>query len=126
MDKHAEGLEFELAYAYNATEQYEKAVSILRVAIENNPNYYFFYRELGYALIRLNKIEEAEETYLIGIKMSDDKFQQSEMAVNMAQAYFNLKNKEKFKEWAKLTKKYADKNSQYVKYIKHWEKEIDN
>lgn len=126
IDKHANRLEFEIAYAYNATEQFDKAVNVLRAAIENNSNYYFYYRELGFALNKLNKIEEAEQTYLKGIKMSDDKFQKSEMAVNMAQTYFNIKNKKKFKEWAKLTKKHADKDSEYLKYIKYWETKINN
>lgn len=126
IDKHADGLEFELAFAYNATEQYDKAVDILEAAIDNNPDYYFYYRELGYALISLNNIKEAEQIYLKGIKMSGDNFQKSEMAINMAQAYFNLQNKEKFNEWAKLTKKYTDKDSDYLKYIEYWEKENNN
>jgi tetratricopeptide (TPR) repeat protein len=125
IDKHADRLEFELAYAYNATKQYDKAVSVLKSAIENNPKNYFFYRELGFAFKGLTKIEEAEQTYLKGIEMSDDNFQKSEMAVNMAQAYFELNDKKKFKKWAKLTKKYAKKDSDYLRYIKYWEKEIN-
>lgn len=48
------------------------------------------------------------------------------MAINMAQTYFHLKNRKKFDEWAKLTKKYSKKNSQYSKYIDMFEKEWDN
>ena len=66
-------------------------------------------------------IDEAEKVYRKGIKISDDDFQKSEMAVNMAQSYFELRNKEKFDEWAKLTRKYAEKDSRYTKFIDHFE-----
>ncbi len=125
ISKHAEQLEFELAFAYNATKRFEKAEEILRLAIESDPNNLFYYRELGYSLIGQNKFEEAEMIYLKGIKLSNDKFQQSEMAVNMAQVYFKQKDKRKFREWAKLTKKYADKDSDYLMYINYWEKEMN-
>ncbi|RRO16547.1 tetratricopeptide repeat protein [Flavobacteriaceae bacterium 14752] len=121
IDPHFDGLEFELSYAYNHLGQYEKAIPILEKAIENNPENYYFYRELGFSYVNLNKIDEAEKTYRKGIKMSDNDFEKSEMAVNMAQAYFKLKNKKKFDEWAELTRKYAKENSQYVQYIDHFE-----
>ncbi|WP_299887158.1 tetratricopeptide repeat protein [uncultured Lacinutrix sp.] len=121
IEPHFDGLEFELSFAYNHLGQYENAIPILEKAIENNPKNFYFYRELGYSYANLNKIQEAEKTYHKGIKMSDNDFEKSEMAVNMAQAYFKLKNKEKFHEWAKLTKKYAKENSRYVQYIEYFE-----
>ena len=121
MDPHFDGLEFELSYAYNHLGKFEKAISILEKAIENNPNNFYFYRELGFSYGNLNKIDEAEKTYRKGISMTDNDFEKSEMAVNMAQAYFRLKNREKFDEWAELTRKYAKENSQYVQYINHFE-----
>ena len=102
--------------------QFEKAIPVLEKAIKNNPKNYYFYRELGYSYLGLNNIDEAEKTYRKGIKMSDNDFEKSEMSVNMAQAYFKLKNKKKFNEWAELTRKYAKENSQYVQYIDHFEK----
>ncbi len=65
----------------------------------------------------MNRIEKAEKTYRKGIKMSNNNFEKSEMAINMAQSYFELRNKEKFDEWAKLTKKYAKKGSRYAQFI---------
>lgn len=124
IDPKFDGLEFELSYAYNATEQYDKSVLVLKEAIKTNPDNYFFYRELGYAQVRLNEISAAEKTYKEGIKMSDDKYQKSEMAINMTQAFFKIKDKKKFKKWAELTKKYADKDSQFLKYIQIWENEM--
>ncbi|MEM6348205.1 MAG: hypothetical protein AAF927_30265 [Bacteroidota bacterium] len=120
----AEGLEFELAYAYNATEKYEMAIRVLREAIRNDDKNYFFFRELGYALIRVGQVEKAEEVYLKGIALSDDDFQKSEMAINMVQAYYQLNDYKKLKKWAKLTRKYAEKDSQYLEYLKRFEKNI--
>jgi tetratricopeptide (TPR) repeat protein len=125
IEPHYEGLEFELAYAYNALKQFEKAITILDKAIKNNPNNFYFYRELGYSYKNINLIDKAEATYKKGIKISGNDFEKSEMAVNMAQSYFQLKNKKKFKQWAKLTRKYAEPNSQYVKYIELFEKQWD-
>ena len=124
-EPHFQGLEFELAYAYNATRNFDKAITVLNKAIENNPKNFGYYRELGFAFKNQNKLDDAEKAYLQGIKLSADKSQKAEMAVNMAQSYFQVKNKPKFKEWAKLTKKYADKNSQFLQYIKYWEENWD-
>jgi len=126
INPHYEGLEFELAYAYNHIGQYEKAIPVLEKAIKNNPKNYYFFRELGFAYVKQNKIDLAEETYLKGIKMSDNDFEKSEMALNMAQGYYQIKNRKKFDEWAKTTRKYAKPNSQYVQYIDLFEKEWES
>jgi tetratricopeptide (TPR) repeat protein len=126
INPHYEGLEFELAYAYNHLGQYEKSIPVLEKAIKNNPKNYYFFRELGFAYVKQNKIDLAEETYLKGIKMSDNDFEKSEMALNMAQGYFQVKNRKKFDEWAKTTRKYAKPNSQYVQYIDLFEKEWES
>jgi len=73
--------------------------------------------------MNLDKIDKAENTYLKGIKMSKSDFEKSEMCVNMAQAYFKIKNEKKFNEWSEKTLKYAKKGSQYVKYIEYFKSE---
>jgi tetratricopeptide (TPR) repeat protein len=122
IEPHFDGLEFELAFAYNHLGQFENTIPILEKAIENNPKNYYFFRELGYSYLGLNKVEDAEKTYRKGIKKSDNDFEKSEMSVNMAQAYFKLKNKKKFNEWAELTKKYSTKDKRYLQYIEQFEK----
>ena len=122
-EPHHKGLEFEIAYAYNHLGQYEKAIPILEKALKNDSKNYSFYRELGYAYSKLNKLDMAEKTYKKGISLSDSNFEKSEMALNMAQGYFLVKNKGKFDEWAKITKTYAEKDSQYAQYIDFFEKE---
>lgn len=122
-DPYYEGLIFELAYSYNALNEFTKAISILENALSTDPENYLYYRELGYAYINTNQIEKAEEIYLKGIELSDNEFQNSEMAVNMASAYFEIRNRKKFDKWARLTKKFAEKDSEYYKFIKQFEKE---
>ncbi len=120
-EPHFQGLEFELAYAYNATKNFDEAISVLNKAIKNEPKNSLYYRELGFALKNQNKLDDAEKTYLKGIKLSKDKSQKAEMAINMAQSYFIAKNKQKFDEWAKLTKKYSEKSSRFCQYIDYLE-----
>ena len=122
-EPHYKGLEFEIAYAHNHLGQYDKSIPILEKALKNDSKNYSFYRELGYAYSKLNKLDMAEKTYKKGISLSDSNFEKSEMAVNMAQGYFLIKNKAKFDEWAKITKTYAEKDSQYAQYIDFFEKE---
>jgi tetratricopeptide (TPR) repeat protein len=126
INPHFDGLEFELAYAYNHLGLYEKAIPILDKAISNNLKNYYFFRELGFAYVKQNKIDLAEKTYSKGIKMSDNDFEKSEMALNMTQGYFKSKNRKKFDEWSKITRKYAEPNSQYAQYIDMFEKEWDS
>ena len=124
IEPHLNGLEFELAYAYNALGQYEKAIPILDNAIKNDKENFLFYRELGFSYKNVEQIEKAENIYREGIKLTNDKSQKGEMAVNMAQSYFKIKDKEKFKEWAKLTRKYSDKGSRFEQFIDTWEEKL--
>jgi tetratricopeptide (TPR) repeat protein len=125
IEPHFKGLEFELAYAYNATKNFEKAIEILTKAIKNDPKDFWFLRELGFAYVNLGNLEKAEETYIKGIALSDNKNQKAEMAVNMAQGYFKTKNKLKFDEWAKITKQHTDEGSMFDKYINYWTENWD-
>lgn len=125
IEPHFNGLEFELAYAYNALGQFNKAIPILKSAIENDKQNFLFYRELGFSYKNLNKIDKAENIYREGMKLTKDKEQKGEMAVNMAQAYFLLEDKDKFKEWAKLTRKYSEKDSRFEQLIDDWEEKLN-
>lgn len=120
IDPQFKGLEFELAYAYNATKNHEQAIVILTKAIEKDPTNFWFLRELGFAYKNLDNIEKAEETYKKGISIANDKNQKAEMAINMAQSYFQINNKQKFEEWANLTKENTEKGSQFDQYIDYW------
>jgi tetratricopeptide (TPR) repeat protein len=124
LDPHFNGLEFELAYYYNATQAYQKAVDILISAIKNDDKNFWFYRELGYSYMNLKKIDDAELTYEKGIAMSTDKKQQAEMAYNMAYTFFQQKNKTKFESWSSKTRSVADPESQFVKNLDAMQKQM--
>ena len=112
-----------LARVYIDSAKYDKAIPILEKALKNDSKNYSFYRELGFAFVKQNRLNDAEKIYTKGISLSDNKFEKSEMALNMAQGYFLAKNKVKFTEWAEITRKYTEKDSQYSKYIDFFEKE---
>jgi len=119
------GLAFEIAYAYNHLGQFDKAIPVLQKVIKNSYDE-MLYKELGYAYVNSKKNNEAESIYKKGIKISKSNAIKSEMAINMANAYFIEKNKLKFDEWANIVKQYASPNSQYIKYIEYFEKEWES
>lgn len=125
-DPHYKQLEFELGYAHNALGQFNEASIVLEKAIVNDPDNFYFYKELGYAYRYLGQIKKAENTYKKGIAISNNDFEKSEMAVNMAQHYFLAKEKKPFKKWSKLVRKYSKKGQGYAKFIDTFEKEWDN
>ena len=123
---HYDGLEFELGFAYNTLQQFDKAITVLEKAIRKAPRNPSLYRELGYAYNYSKQIEKAENTYRKGISLSKSDFGKSEMAYNMTYSFFELKNRAKFDEWATLTRKYATEGSKYIWYLdllkKKWDK----
>jgi tetratricopeptide (TPR) repeat protein len=120
-EPHFKGLEFELAYAYNAVGDIDKAIEVLNKAIKNDPKNFWFYRELGFSFLHQSKLDDAEKVYTKGIELSTKKEQQAEMAYNMAYSYFKTKNKPKFEKWAKLTKQYAEINSEFYRLVNYFE-----
>jgi len=125
IEPHLNGLEFELAFAYNALQQFEKAIPVLKKAIQNDSNNFLFYKELGYAYKYLGKIDEAEKTYKEGIKLTTNNTIRAEMSLNMAHSYFELKNRVKFNEWAKITRESSKPDSQFSKYLDMFENDWD-
>lgn len=123
-EPHYEGVEFELAFAYNATEQYSKAIEVLKKAIAYNSKNYMFYRELGYSYVHSGNVAEAEKTYSKGIAMSTDNAQSAEMAFNMAGHYYRTKDKANFAKWHNVVKKYATADSPFLTYLAQMETEL--
>lgn len=123
-EPHYKGLEFEIAFAYNVLAEYDKAIVILDKALLKDPTNHYLYKELGFAYINLKQNDKAEATYKKGISASEKNDIRSEMAINMAQAYYMAKDKVKFAEWAAITRKYAAAESEYAKYLTTFEKEL--
>lgn len=122
IDPDYSGLAFELAFAYNATGQYEKAVTVLDSAIKKNKDQ-LLYKELGFAFMNLNKFDEAEKIYSEGIESAKDNSIKAEMAINMCAIFFNQKNKPKYDKWLATAKKYMGDNSPFQQYVNYFEAE---
>ncbi len=96
---------FELCFAYNAVGEYEKAIDLLRNELKHDAKNYMLYRELGFALLQLNEFEEAENLYEQGMKMCENTTHQREMAIDMAQTFFAIKDEKRFEKWAAILRK---------------------
>lgn len=117
---HAEGLEFELSFSYNALRRYDDALKVLELALKNNPKNTMFFRELGYSQMNKGDFDNAVKTYKNGIKLCSDSqnAERSEMAYNMALIYQqHLKNDEQFKYWGNKAKSWTNENTQIYKSL---------
>jgi tetratricopeptide (TPR) repeat protein len=96
-EPHANGLEFELTYAYNELQQYNKAIAILDAAIAYAPNNALFYRELGYSYMKSNDLANAVKTYIKGITIAKQQHSETmtEMIVNLGSVYSQLQQYDK-------------------------------
>ena len=123
---HLDGLEFELAYAYNALKQFEKAITILDGAIKNNPGNCLFYKELSYAQILLDKLEEAETTCTKGLETCSDEGMKAEIAYNLAYHYYLKKDKPRFNVWGARAMTWTDAESKIAKSLMAMEARLKN
>ena len=94
-----------MSFAYNSLGEYETAIALLKSELKQDAKYYMLYRELGYALLQLNEFEEAEKVYELGMKMCPNTTQQREMAIDMAQTFFAIKDERRFEKWAAILRK---------------------
>jgi len=114
---HEENLEFELAYAYNATKAFDKAVIILTEAIGHDQGKYMLYRELGFALIQLGKPDEAEKAYETGISFCNNNAAKHEMGIDMMKTFSKLNDQKRFEKWLSIAKKYAETGTKNFKTV---------
>lgn len=126
-DPKTPGLLFELTYAHNAVQKYEKAIEYAHEAINLLGENVYFYKELGFAYRNLGELEKAEKTYDKLISLTDDPTLILEAYLNMVQAYFVEKNLEKFNFYVnKLMNAdaYSEEIGQYIELMKtHWDSE---
>jgi len=122
---HYKGLEYELAFAYNALKRFDEAIAVADSAIANTPDDPMLYRELGYALKWKGDMEDAEKACRTGIEKSSSNEMRAEMAVNMAHGYFMVRNRDKYRQWVVETAKYATPGSQQMRHIDAFNSEWD-
>lgn len=112
-------LAFELAYSHNAIKDFTNSKKILNEALVYDSTNYLLFKELGYAYVRTDSIEKAEETYKMGIKYSDSEQMSAEMAFDLAQAYYFQGLIEKYDFWLNEVKNHGgDKTFYYKKLLK--------
>jgi tetratricopeptide (TPR) repeat protein len=105
INPNAKNLAFEFSFAYNSIGNYENAIIILKEGLLHDAKNFMLYREMGFALIQLHRYEEAENVYELGIRMCESDTQKREMAIDMAQTFFALKDVDRFEKWAAILKK---------------------
>lgn len=114
LDPAHEGVEFELAYAYNALEQFEKALPVLAKALERpGADNCLLYKELSYANMSLKRMNEAAASSMKGIGACKDEQLKAEMAYNMAYAFYKINDKENCRNWATEVKKWTKPGNAY-------------
>jgi tetratricopeptide (TPR) repeat protein len=111
------GLAYELGYALNAVEDYQSAIEVLKQASDKDPTNWSLYKELGYSYEQLDRIEEAENMYKLGVSLSDNKDFKVSLSLRMVQHFYNSKNKSKFQEWSNKLLSFSENNPQYQNYI---------
>jgi len=116
---HAQGLEFELAYAYNVLKRFKDAISVLEPAIKNTPDDIFMYKELGYAYSGNSDLDRSITAYKDGIEHCGNQHpsEKLEMAYNLTMAYHSQKNDEQYKAWGQKTKEMAPASSPIYKQL---------
>jgi tetratricopeptide (TPR) repeat protein len=118
-DPHADGLEFELTYAYNELREFDKSIAVLNDAIKNKPDNVMFYRELGYSYMGKSDLDGAMKVFLKGIEMCGERNLESkaEMAWNLATVYRTQKNDAEFIKWGQNAKTWAPPGTDIYKKL---------
>ncbi|OOV17040.1 hypothetical protein BXU10_18990 [Flavobacterium sp. LM4] len=112
IDPDYKGLRVELAFSYNCLKQYQKAVDVLKIALNKDPLDAYTNKELIYAETKNGNIEEAENVCRKVFKECKDKTYNSENAYNVLQAYYIRKDIKNFNNW------FAEANSYLMSHEK--------
>jgi len=113
------GLAFEISYAYNALGRYENAIQVLKFAVERDMKNVFLGSELAYSYLASGKNKEAIEQYLHFIQICpDENERKAEMAINLAQAYEKLGDKDNYDKWLSNAKKWAKDGTPVAVFFK--------
>lgn len=117
------GLRVELGYSYNCLKEYQKAMEILKEAVKSDPNDAYTNKELLYAQINNNQLDEAILTYERIIQDVSDKTYNAENAFNILGAFYKQKEVEKFHKWIEKTG--VDKGERMRPYVEQLKSELE-
>ena len=104
----------ELAYTYNALQQYDKAIPVALDGLKIASTNCYTYKELSYAQLQSGQLENAAATYQKSVALCADKETKSEIAFNITGHYYRAKDRSNFDYWAKETKKWATKGDKFA------------
>jgi tetratricopeptide (TPR) repeat protein len=113
LDPNFSGLAPELAYTYNALQQYDKAIPVALNGLKTAPDNCYTYKELSYAQLQLGQLKDAAATYQKSVSLCTDKEIKSEIAFNLTGQYYRAKDRSNFDYWAKETAKWATKGDKF-------------
>jgi tetratricopeptide (TPR) repeat protein len=116
---HTEGVEIELAHAYNAVKRFDDAIKVAEAGLRNNVSEASLYKELGNGYLSKGLADRALEEYNSGMKLCDPTEMdiKSEMAMNTAKAYLSKNNKEGYAQWMQYASVWAPRNSEIAATI---------
>jgi tetratricopeptide (TPR) repeat protein len=120
------GLKAEFAFAYNALKQYDKAVVVLKEALNESKGDCYLHKELVYAQMNLGMAEEAKASAIKGIADCNDGLLKGEMAYNIAYQYYKLKDKVQFQTWASETAKWIKPDHELIRALADLKIKLDN
>lgn len=124
IDPKYKGLAVELAYSYNCLQQYEKAITVLKSALKENPADAYINKEFIYAQAKSGKLDNASESCLKALEVCTDTSYNGEMCYNLLHAYYEKKDKTNFHKWLPVTKKWVASISALTESLKIMEEEI--
>lgn len=118
------GLEVEIAFSFNCLSKYDKAISVLKSALETNSTDAYINKELIYAQIKSGQLDKASESCKIAIANCTDQTYNGENCYNLLHSYYLIKDRLNFQLWLNPTKKWVGTNENLIRSIKTMEDEI--
>lgn len=125
IDPNYKGLAVELAYSYNCLGQYNDAVSVLQMALKDNPKDAYTNKELVYAQIKSGQLDQASESCRNAIARCTDKTYNGENCYNLLHEYYLRKDKDNFNLWLSETQKWNANNAKLMNSIEVMKNELN-
>jgi tetratricopeptide (TPR) repeat protein len=118
------GLEVELAFSYNCLNQYDKAIFVLKNALETTPTDAYCFKELIYSQIKSGQLDKASESCKKAVSVCTDKTYNGEMCYNLLHEFYLKKDNKNFSLWADETKKWTSTKANLTNSIKAMEEDL--
>lgn len=113
IDSNLPHINVDFAYSLNCLKRYSEALDILVHTNKIKPNNAYIHKEILYAQIHNNQLNEAIKTYEYIIQNIEDTSFNSENAYNIAGEYYRKNNLKAFNNWVEKTKLDSDINYKY-------------